>query len=318
MSGGVVVVGSLHLDVVVTAPRLPAPDETVMGEAVTLVCGGKGGNQAVAASRHGAPTAMLGRVGGDVFAASLVDNLRAAGVDTSLIQRDEAAASGLSVAVVGADGEYGAVVVSAANRGLSADGFALPEGARVLVLQNEVPEAVNRSVAAEARRRGAIVVLNAAPMRPTAPETMRLVDLLIVNRIEAEALFETPIHGVKDALAAAKWAGGGFDGEAIVTLGSDGLVHRDRSGAVRHHAVRPAPVVSAHGAGDVFVGVLCAGLAVPVAMDEAIADAQAAAARFVSTPLGERGLSIAAGPASVVSRAPSAPRAATGARPACR
>ena len=290
MNGGVVVVGSLHLDIVVTAPRLPAPDETLMGEAVSLVCGGKGGNQAVAASRHGAPTTMVGRVGGDIFAASLVENLREAGVDTSLIQRDEEATSGLSVAIVGADGEYGAVVVSAANRALSSDGFVFPEGARVLVMQNEVPEAVNRAVAAVARESGATVVLNAAPMRPMAPEMMRLVDLLIVNRIEAEGLFAMPIRTAEDAREAAERAGAGIAGELIVTLGSDGLVHRDREGRVRHHAVRPAPVVSAHGAGDVFVGALCARMAALAAMEDAIAYGQSAAARFVSTPLEDRGI----------------------------
>ena len=295
MSGGVVVAGSLHLDVVVTAPRLPAPDETLMGETVTLVCGGKGGNQAVAASRRGAPTVMLGRVGGDIFAAALVDNLREAGVDTSLIQRDAAAMSGLSVAIVGEDGEYGAVVVSATNRALSPDGVVFPEGARVLVMQNEVPEAVNRAVAAEARNCGASVVLNAAPMRPTSLEMWQLVDILIVNRIEAEALSESPIRSVQDALEAVKGSWDGFDGETIVTLGADGLVHRDRWGRVRHHAVCAAPVVSAHGAGDVFVGALAARLAAPAALEDAIADAQAAAARFVSTPHEERGIALAAG-----------------------
>ena len=293
MSGGVVVVGSLHLDVVVTAPRLPELDETLMGETVKLVCGGKGGNQAVAASRHGAPTAMLGRVGGDMFAAALVDNLREAGVDTSLIQRDAEAMSGLSVAIVGADGEYGAVVVSSANRALSPEGFAFPEGARVLVLQNEVPEAVNQAVAAEARKSGATVVLNAAPMRTVSPELMHSVDILIVNRIEAEQLFHIPIRSAEDALKAAEGVGADFAGEVIVTLGSDGLVYRDKEGRVRHHGVRPAPVVSAHGAGDVFVGVLCARLADPAAIEDAIAYAQDAAARFVSTPLQDRGISFA-------------------------
>ncbi len=293
MSGGVVVVGSLHLDVVVTAPRLPAPDETLMGETVALVCGGKGGNQAVAASRHGAPTAMLGRVGGDVFATALVDNLREAGVDISLIQRDAEAMSGLSVAVVGADGEYGAVVVSSANRALSPEGFAFPEGARILLIQNEVPEAVNRAVAAKARSEGATVVLNAAPMRPMAPEMIGLVDLLIVNRIEAEQLFHIPIRSAQDALKAAEGVGADFAGEVIVTLGSDGLVHRDKEGRVRHHGVRPAPVISAHGAGDVFVGALCARLAASATMEDALACAQSAAARFVSTPLRDRGISFA-------------------------
>ena len=295
MNGGVVVVGSLHVDVVATAPRLPTRDETVIGETVEFVCGGKGGNQAVAASRHGARTTMLGRVGRDPFAASLVENLRRAGVDTSLIQHDEEAMSGFSVAIVGADGEYGAVVVSAANRALNAAGFGLPAGAGVLVLQNEVRESVNRAVAAEARDNGATVVLNAAPMRSMAPELMRLVDLLIVNRIEAGELFATPIHTVGDALDAVKGAATVVAGEVIVTLGRDGLVHRDPVGSVRHHAVRRVPVVSAHGAGDVFVGALCARLATHAAMEDAIAHAQSAAARFVSTPVGDRGISVAEG-----------------------
>ena len=135
------------------------------------------------------------------------------------------------------------------------------------------------------------MVLNAAPMRPMAPETMRLVDVLIVNRIEAEGLFAMPIRTAEDAREAAERAGAGIAGEVIVTLGSDGLVHRDRRGRVRHHhAVRPAPVVSAHGAGDVFVGALCARMAALAAMEDAIAYGQAAAARFVSTPLEDRGI----------------------------
>ena len=293
MTGGVVVAGSLHLDVVTTAPRLPARDETVVGETVELVCGGKGGNQAVAASRRGARTSMLGRVGGDLFAAALLRNLRQAGVDTSLIQQDKEAMSGLSVAIVGADGEYGAVIVSAANRALSSEGFVFPEGARVLVLQNEVPEAVNRAVAAEARDKGATVVLNAAPMRAMAPELLRLVDLLIVNRIEAEELLATPIRTAGDALDAAEGTTAGVAGELMITLGGDGLVHRDLAGRARHHAVDRAPVVSAHGAGDVFVGALCARMSACAAMEDAIAYAQAAAARFVSTPVEERGISFA-------------------------
>ena len=100
-----------------------------------------------------------------------------------------------------------------------------------------------------------------------------------------------PIRTAEDAREAAERAGAGIAGELIVTLGSDGLVHRDRRGRVRHHAVRPAPVVSAHGAGDVFVGSLCARMAALAAMEDAIAYGQAAAARFVSTPLAEREIS---------------------------
>ena len=131
-------------------------------------------------------------------------------------------------------------------------------------------------------------------MRPKARELAHLVDLLIVNRIEAEALFARPIGGVEDALETAKRACDGFSGEMIITLGADGLVHRDRRGKARHHEVHFVPVVSAHGAGDVFVGALSARLAAPALMEEAIAYAQDAAARYVSTPLEKREISLAA------------------------
>ena len=99
-----------------------------------------------------------------------------------------------------------------------------------------------------------------------------------------------PIHTAEDAREVAERLGVGIAGELIVTLGSDGLVHRDRRGRVGHHAVRPAPVISAHGAGDVFVGALSARMAALAAMEDAIAYGQAAAARFVSIPLEDRGI----------------------------
>ena len=97
-----------------------------------------------------------------------------------------------------------------------------------------------------------------------------------------------------EAFEAAERAGAGIAGETIITLGNDDLVHRDRRGRVRHHAVRPVRVVSVHGAGDVFMGARSVRLAAPAAMEDAIASGQAAA-RIVSTPLGERGISFTLG-----------------------
>ncbi len=293
--GGVLVAGSLHLDVVVTAPHLPAADETVMGEEARFVCGGKGGNQAVAASRHGASTAMLGRVGDDMFATVLLQNLERAGVDTTQIQRGEIETSGMSVAVVDAAGEYGAVVVSAANRALSSNDLVLPADTRILLLQNEIPEAVNLDVAAKAKAADAAVILNAAPMRAIAPEFLRLVDILVVNRVEAAALFGARVDTVDDAVAALSGKAPAID-DLIVTLGGEGLVHRNGAGDVRHLATHPVTVASMHGAGDVFVGALAARLAAGAAIGVALAYAQAAAALFVSTPLEGRA---ALGPADV-------------------
>ena len=90
----VLVAGSLHYDVVVTADHLPALDETLPGSSVSYLCGGKGGNQAVAAARHGAPTAMAGMVGDDAFGEVLLDNLERAGVDKSAVAVSPGAKSG--------------------------------------------------------------------------------------------------------------------------------------------------------------------------------------------------------------------------------
>ena len=200
-SHDVIVCGSLHLDIMVYAADLPRPDETVVGSRWAMSCGGKGGNQAVMAARAGARVAMIGRVGGDDFGARLLANLATAGVDSSAIARDPAARSGMSVAIVRNDGEYGAVIVSEANldtdpAAAAADWRALG-GAPVLVLQNEIAEAVNIAVARAARASGARVLINAAPARAMSDDLLALVDTLIVNRVEAEMIAEETVDDTR-------------------------------------------------------------------------------------------------------------------------
>ncbi|WP_306120122.1 MULTISPECIES: ribokinase [unclassified Roseitalea] len=285
--GRVLVAGALHLDVVVDAPRLPRPDETLMGAAVRYVCGGKGGNQAVASARHGAPTAFAGRLADDGFGQTLLANLQSAGVDTALIQQAATGASGMSVAIVDDRGDYGAVVVSGVNRDIDPAALTWPPGTGHLLLQNEVPEPVNLALARMAADQGAKTVLNAAPMRPLDPGLLALVDILIVNRIEAEALLGGPVATIDAALRAVDpWAGGPAD--LIVTLGADGLVHRRKGQGALHHEAPCVPVASSHGAGDMFCGALVARLAQGDAMAAALSYAMAAAALFVSTPVADR------------------------------
>ncbi len=143
----VIVCGSLHLDIVVHARALPRIDETAVGSAWKQVCGGKGGNQAVQAARAGAQTAMIGRIGDDAFGKTLHANLLNEGVDVSGLSVDPSVGSGMSVAILQDDGDYGAVIVSGSN--LSIDPKMLQEqwtalgGGKILILQNEVPDAVN-------------------------------------------------------------------------------------------------------------------------------------------------------------------------------
>ena len=113
------VAGSLHLDVVLRAPHLPALDETVTGSAVNYVFGGKGGNQAVCAARMGADVHFVGRAGSDRFGDMIRETLVASGANLAQLQQDSGP-SGMSAAILNSDGDYGAVIVSAANLNIEA------------------------------------------------------------------------------------------------------------------------------------------------------------------------------------------------------
>lgn len=259
------VVGSLHLDVVLRAPHLPALDETVTGSAVDYVFGGKGGNQALAAARLGANVSFAGRAGSDRFGDMLRETLQSSGIELSQLQKD-AGPSGMSAAIVDATGDYGAVIVSAANLKIAADQIRLPRGTSLVVLQNEIPEAVNLAIARKAKAQGIKVWLNAAPARALSDEFAEAVDLLIVNRIEATSF--------RDFSGTAK---------VLTTLGPDGVEYiGDR------YPGYDVDAVSSHGAGDMFVGALAAQFVAGKDIRSAIPFAQAAAALHVSTPLAGR------------------------------
>ncbi|WP_421852946.1 PfkB family carbohydrate kinase [Oricola sp.] len=282
MSCDVFVAGSLHLDVVVDAPRMPRIDETLIGSAVAYRFGGKGGNQAVAAARMGAAVEMAGRVGGDSFAGQLLDGLDAAGVGRSAVLSGSGA-SGMSVAIVDPGGDYGAIVVSAANLAIDAGEISVPEDARVVCLQNEIPEAANLAAAVGAKDAGATVILNAAPSRAFSTALLDHVDVLVVNRVEAGDM-----SGKTDPEEAAQALTGLGPATVIVTLGSDGLIWCTTATATRTMPAIAVEPVSSHGAGDMFVGAFAARLADGARMENALGFAQAAAALHVSCPVDER------------------------------
>ena len=280
MIGGVFVVGALHLDVVVGAPHLPAIDETVIGQSVDCRFGGKGGNQAVAAARFGASTAMAGRVGSDQFGRQLLKELDGAGVDrTQVVVSD--GKSGMSVAIVDSSGEYGAVIVSGANSAIDGQMINVPDSAGVVLLQNEIPEAANVAVARQAGKQRT-VILNAAPAHQVCPELLDRVDLLIVNRCEAEQLTGTRGAEMPEKLAALG------PPAVIATLGADGLILVRRDENDLRLTANPVPVVSTHGAGDAFVGALAAEMARGKALESALEFAQSAAAIHVSRKVENR------------------------------
>src|ERR1700736_3373713 len=233
MDFDVIVLGSLHMDIMVSAPDRPRRGETLTGNAWSLKPGGKGGNQAVEAALAGARTAMIGAVGDDDFGRALLENLEAHRVDKSGVAVRKDAGSGISGAIVDSGGDYGAVIVSGANLLLDANSAeaarSLFPGVRWLLLQHEVPDDANLSAARLARCHGVRTILNAAPSRPLAEALTGSIDILVVNEIEAEALGASAV----DTLVAAGEAATRllqFADATVVTAGGPGGADAKRAG----------------------------------------------------------------------------------------
>jgi len=280
----VVVLGSLHYDIMVEAPHRPVKGETVTGTCWYPKFGGKGGNQAIAAKLHGADVRLISATGRDNFADYLHERLAQAGITSDYVARLSPIATGMSVAIQDSEGDYGAVIVSGANLAISPDVIENPavwENAAVLLLQNEVPESLNLIAASKAQCLGLTVCLNAAPARDMSTEFLELVDILIVNAVEAEALGSDPVDSLKAAALAASTLSDRFP-TVIVTAGEDGVAACSSGGIVVEIAAKSIEVVSTHGAGDVFSGVLCAELATDTPLAAAIRIANESAANHVA------------------------------------
>ncbi len=234
---------------------------------------------------------MVGLVGADDFGQRLIANLRQHQVNTAAVRSVVGAASGMSVALVEPGGDYGAVIVSGVNLALGPEEVAAASsiigGARWLLLQNEVPDAANIAAAEVARAGGARVMLNAAPMRALPPALLSLVDILIVNALEAEALYGAPVDCARDAALAAEFLLG-LAPCVIVTAGGYGLAVACRDGGRHTIPAHVVEVCSAHGAGDAVVGALAARLAGGEPLEAAVLYANAAAALVVTTPPDQR------------------------------
>ena len=288
MPARVTVVGSLNMDLVVRAPRIPRPGETIIGGEFRTVPGGKGANQAVAAARLGAQVAMVGRVGGDAFGGLLLENLAAAGVDHTFVTRDPQAATGVALIEVDDAGQNSIVVVSGANMRLApadVEAAAAAIGAAdVLLLQLESPlETVTRA-AQVAHARGVTVILNPAPARPVPAGLLGLVDVLIPNESETALLTGLPVGDQEEAQAAAAALRRMGVATVILTLGERGALLAYEGGAELFPAFDVTPVDTT-AAGDAFVGGLAVALAEGRPLREAVRWGNAAGA-LATTRLG--------------------------------
>lgn len=276
----VCVVGSLNMDLVVRAPRLPRVGETVTGGTFATFPGGKGANQAVAAARLGARVAMMGTVGDDAFGRQLIDGLTREAIDVAHVRVDAGAATGVAMIGVDGEGRNMIMVASGANvRVRAADVDAARDaviGARVLLLQLEVPlEAVLRA-AAMARAAGALVCLDPAPAVPLPDALYACVDVINPNEVEAQTLTGVEIRSIADAERAAVALQARGPRVAVVKLGDRGAFYLapDARGHVPAVVTR---AVDTTAAGDAFAAALGVALGEGRGVPDAVAFATRAA-----------------------------------------
>ncbi len=248
MSGRVVVIGSLNIDLVTQVERHPKPGETLTGSDLVRVAGGKGANQAVSAAGCGVEVAMVGHVGDDEGGRAYRDRLERLGIDVDLVVTDPQRPTGCALIVVSADGENSIVIAPGANAsdlwqdtlGRAIDGLSSED---VVLLQQEIPHDVTIAAIRGAHGKGARVVINMAPFAALPEDVVALVDPVIVNEHEALQLADAGL----------------MPASTVTTFGAEGVAWDGEQ--LPGLSVPGGKVLDTTGAGDAFCGALCAALA---------------------------------------------------------
>lgn len=286
MQANVLIIGSLNMDLVAQAERLPRAGETLLGQSFATVPGGKGANQAVAAARLGGQVAMIGCVGADAYGHALRQALADEGIDCQGVRVAEDVATGIAMIVVDASSQNAIVIVAGGNGQLESTDIerfdSLLQAADVVVCQLEIPYPVVAFVLQRAHEAGKTVILNPAPVTgPLPSQWLGWIDYLIPNETEAQAMTGLAVNSVAEAEQAASLLREAGAGKIIVTLGERGVLFADGVQS-RHSPGRKVQAVDTTAAGDTFVGGFAAALARGLDESQAIAFGQAAAALSVT------------------------------------
>ena len=267
----IIVVGSLNADLVVRAPHFPKPGETISGEDLQIIPGGKGANQAVAAARQSASVTMVGRVGNDSFGPDLINNLKQNHVDTSHVQVDSQSSTGTAIIVVDMNGQNSIVLSPGGNGKVgSEDVTAAPfSDHKLLLLQLEIPIEAVLSATRRAKESGLRVLLNPAPARSLPDELISLPDFIVPNEGELSLLTGQAVHDVSSAETAAKSLLERGAQNVIVTLGANGalIVNQEMT---KHIPPFKVDVVDTTAAGDAFIGGFASTLLQNNSLEEAV------------------------------------------------
>ncbi|TCL72224.1 ribokinase [Rhizobium sp. BK251] len=282
----ITVFGSINMDLIATAERLPEPGETIAGNNFSTAAGGKGANQALAARRAGSKVAMTGAFGNDGFAEPAVALLGEAGTDLSGVKRVEAA-TGTALILVGGDGENMIVVVPGANGEVTAedaeDAVRTMRAGDIMMLQLEIPAVAVEAALSAARAKGVTTILNLAPLIPDAPRLGRLADIVIANETEFERLAGRNSMNAKERENSLLRLHSETGQILIVTLGADGVIAIRDGELFRAKGLVIEPVDTV-GAGDTFCGYFAASLDQGLDFEEALRRAAVAGSLACLTP----------------------------------
>ena len=272
----ILVVGSSNIDLVASVDRLPSRGETVLGYRFAQSFGGKGANQAVAAARAGAEVAFLSKLGADANGRLIEQHLAAQGLSRPILLRDAEFPTGVAMILVDLSGENQIAVVPGSNGRLTPVDLRqhreLIAGARVLLLQMEIPRETVFEALRLGRECGLTTILNPAPAAPLPSDLLRLVDILTPNESEAQVL-----TGSTDPAEAAQILTGRGVGTVVVTCGANGAF-LTTGNDVTHIPGFLVETIDSTGAGDAFNGALACAVAEGVPLKSAIVRANAAGA----------------------------------------
>lgn len=251
------VLGSLNADLYVEIERIPQPGETLAGSGAAVRPGGKGANQAAAAARLGFPTLFAGHHGTDPFAPALVAALRESGADTALLTAVPGP-TGQAFILLQQGGENSIILVGGANQAWDGLGAAITTAIRsagALLLQREIPEAINLAAVQIAAAAGVPVVLDAGGVEGPLPAALLAgLTVLSPNESELARLTDLPTATDEQVLTAARRLQAQGVGSVLVKLGARGCLLLQPDGAVLRQQVFKVPVVDTTGAGDCFTG----------------------------------------------------------------
>jgi ribokinase len=284
----IVIVGSINLDLVVSADRIPQVGETIIGNSFNTFCGGKGANQAVAVAKLGYPVSMVGNVGSDAFGTQLRNGLKDAGVDTGYVNTVEGP-SGVALITTGRLGENNIVVVPGANGRLTPKllekAATILERAGFLLAQLEIPLETVEYLAQFAERHDIPLMLDPAPARELPTALLRSVTWITPNETEAQELLKANFeNGDQGYNAAADRLLACGVRNVLLKLGSRGCVIAQGNLPKEHVPAFPVDAVDTTAAGDAFNAGFAVGLMRGSTVARSAVFASAVAAISVTRP----------------------------------